>query len=139
MNLDLLKQRRQALGLSQADVARGVGLILGVQGRFTQQSYAAIESGQTQRSRYLPQIAQVLGLGLAELDPSLSSVPPVAVGKPGAEELLARYLRCGWAAMCSHDMLAFGFDPFRHGPVSEAEFRHRAADLLDPRRGRDMV
>ncbi|WP_312957301.1 hypothetical protein [Stutzerimonas nitrititolerans] len=46
-------------------------------------------------------------------------------------EALARYLRAGWGALCGRDMLVFGFDPFRHGPISEPDFRRRAADVLE--------
>lgn len=46
-------------------------------------------------------------------------------------KVLARYLRGGWACLSSYDMLSFGFDPFRDGPVTEEAFRLRAADLLE--------
>lgn len=44
---------------------------------------------------------------------------------------LARYLRGGWASLSNYDMLVFGFDPFRDGPVTEEAFRLRAAELLE--------
>lgn len=45
--------------------------------------------------------------------------------------VLVRYMRSGWDALSGYDMRALGFDPFRHGPVSELTFRQRAAELLD--------
>ncbi|MBU0565085.1 MAG: hypothetical protein KJ890_16475 [Gammaproteobacteria bacterium] len=44
---------------------------------------------------------------------------------------LANYLRSGWDGLTGYDMLVFGFDPFQHGPVTEAAFRQRAAEVLD--------
>lgn len=49
-----LKQARKAKGLSQAEVARGVGL--------KQAAVGHIESGRSQNSKYLPQIAKYLGV-----------------------------------------------------------------------------
>lgn len=60
---ELFKKRRNELGFSQGHVAAGVRDLLGG-AVFTQQSYAAIESGKTKHSKYLPQIARVLGLPL---------------------------------------------------------------------------
>lgn len=64
---DLLRRRRTELDMSQGDVAAAVRALLPGE-RFTQQSYAAIEAGKTKRSKFLPQIAHVLGLKLEELD-----------------------------------------------------------------------
>lgn len=71
----LFKRRRAELHLSQEDVARGVRELLGGEG-FKQQSYAAIEAGRTKHSKYLPQIARVLGIPAQVFDPSL---PPPAL------------------------------------------------------------
>lgn len=72
---ELCKRRRTELNLSQEEVARGVRELLGGEG-FKQQSYAAIEAGKTKHSKYLPQIARVLGLPLQAVDPT---APPPAV------------------------------------------------------------
>ena len=71
----LFKRRRTELNLSQEDVARGVRELLGGEG-FKQQSYAAIEAGRTKHSKYLPQIARVLGLPIQAVDPT---APPPSV------------------------------------------------------------
>jgi len=60
---DKFARRSERLRLSQKQVADRVGM--------TQQSYEAIEAGRTQRSKFLPRIAQVLGLPMSELDPGL--------------------------------------------------------------------
>jgi transcriptional regulator with XRE-family HTH domain len=61
---DKIREARERLRLSQKQVADRVGM--------TQQSYEAIEAGRTARSKFLPRIAQVLGLPLSELDPGLA-------------------------------------------------------------------
>ncbi|WP_010490743.1 LexA family protein [Pseudomonas sp. S9] len=66
---DLFKRRRAELKMSQADVAAGVQELLGGE-IFKQQSYAAIESGKTKHSKYLAQIARVLGIPPKVVDPS---------------------------------------------------------------------
>jgi SOS-response transcriptional repressor LexA len=66
---DLFKRRRNELDMSQADVAAGVQALLGGE-VFKQQSYAAIESGKTKHSKYLAQVARVLGLPPQVVDPS---------------------------------------------------------------------
>lgn len=66
---DLFKRRRAELKMSQADVAAGVQELLGGE-VFKQQSYAAIESGKTKHSKYLAQIARVLGIPPQAVDPS---------------------------------------------------------------------
>ncbi|MCY1507125.1 LexA repressor [compost metagenome] len=73
---DLFKRRRQELNMSQADVAEGVRELLGGE-VFKQQSYAAIESGKTKHSRYLAQIARVLGIPPQAVDPA-SAAPRLA-------------------------------------------------------------
>lgn len=73
---DLLKSRRTQLKMSQQDVADGVRALLGGE-VFKQQSYAAIESGKTKHSRYLPQIARVLGIPLEAVDPTAPAISDV--------------------------------------------------------------
>ena len=127
MDIDVLKQRRIALKLSQADVARRVCELLG-EGVFTQQSYAAVESGATTRSRYLPEIATVLGLGQRAAG---GAGMATTANQRAILKALAKYLQSGWGAMVGYDMLAFGFDPFQHGPITESAFRLRAVEVLD--------
>lgn len=67
---DLFKRRRSELKLSQGDVAAGVRALLGDGAAFTQQSYAAIEQGKTKHSKYLMQIARVLGIPPNAVDPT---------------------------------------------------------------------
>lgn len=66
---DLFRRRRNELNMSQADVAAGVQALLGGE-VFKQQSYAAIESGKTKHSKYLAQVARVLGIPPQVVDPS---------------------------------------------------------------------
>lgn len=66
---DLFKRRRLELKMSQAAVAAGVQELLGGEA-FKQQSYAAVEAGHTKHSKYLAQIARVLGIPAAAVDPS---------------------------------------------------------------------
>lgn len=58
-----IRTRREQLGWSQQELADKVGI--------RQQSLYAIEKNRTQKSRYLPKIAHVLGLDLVDLDISL--------------------------------------------------------------------
>lgn len=51
---EIIRNRREELGMSQEDLARKAGL--------RQPSIADIEAGRTQRSRYMPDIFRVLGL-----------------------------------------------------------------------------
>lgn len=67
---DLFKKRRIELDMSQGDVATGVRALLGEGAAFTQQSYAAIEKGKTKHSKYLAQIARVLGIPPQAVDPA---------------------------------------------------------------------
>lgn len=73
---ETIRIARERQDLSQKQVADRVGM--------TQQSYEAIEAGRTQRSKFLPRIAKVLGLDLAELDPALKE-PETAAVIPAAE------------------------------------------------------
>ncbi|WP_122613693.1 LexA family transcriptional regulator [Pseudomonas viridiflava] len=63
----LFKAKRKALNLSQAALADKVRDLLGPEETFTQQTYAAFESGVAQNTRFALQIAQVLGISLREL------------------------------------------------------------------------
>jgi phage repressor protein C with HTH and peptisase S24 domain len=67
---DNLIRLRTERGWSQAELARRVGV--------RQNTIAAIETGATVRTKYLPQIARALGVTVDELD------PPDGVAAPGA-------------------------------------------------------
>ncbi|MHA0112071.1 helix-turn-helix domain-containing protein, partial [Klebsiella pneumoniae] len=54
-----IKTRRQELGLDQVQLAKSAGI--------SQPTLANLESGKNKRSKFLPEIAQALGLSLAEL------------------------------------------------------------------------
>jgi len=63
----LFKAKRKALKLSQSALADKVRDLLGPEETFTQQTYAAFESGVAQNTRFALQIAQVLGISMREL------------------------------------------------------------------------
>ncbi|SDI77436.1 Peptidase S24-like [Pseudomonas flavescens] len=79
----LFTKRRNELKLSQGEVASRVRALLGGVA-FTQQSYAAIESGKTKHSKYLTQIARVLGIPPQAID-------PVGLGPDTAQETPPHY------------------------------------------------
>jgi len=70
---DNLVRFRTAKGMSQADLAKKVGV--------RQNTIAAIETGATTRTKYLADLARVLGITVDELDPP--SAPPA----PGSQVL----------------------------------------------------
>lgn len=59
-----IKRRREELKMSQADLAKEIGV--------SQAAIGKIEGGQVQQSKATPKIAKILGLNLADLDPSLA-------------------------------------------------------------------
>ncbi|WP_122532804.1 LexA family transcriptional regulator [Pseudomonas viridiflava] len=63
----LFKAKRKALKLSQTALAEKVRDLLGPEETFTQQTYAAFESGVAQNTRFALQIAQVLGISIRDL------------------------------------------------------------------------
>jgi phage repressor protein C with HTH and peptisase S24 domain len=69
---EIIREAREKRGWSQKDLADRAGV--------SQVAVAKIESGATVHSKFLPKIAQILGLDLADLDPTLKSV-----ALPGAE------------------------------------------------------
>ncbi|WP_190294575.1 S24 family peptidase [Pseudomonas caricapapayae] len=81
----LFKTKRKALKLSQTALADKVRELLGPEETFTQQTYAAFESGVAQNTRFALQIAQVLGVSMKDLAaPASSSTQSVEVEKPEA-------------------------------------------------------
>lgn len=60
-----VKKHRKRLGLSQAALGREIGV--------RQNTIQAIEKGETKRTRYLVQLADVFGVEPAELDPTVKS------------------------------------------------------------------
>jgi phage repressor protein C with HTH and peptisase S24 domain len=72
---EIIREAREGRKWSQKDLADRAGI--------SQVAIMKIESGVTAQSKFLPKIAQILGLDLAQLDPGLSGVhlpalPPVA-------------------------------------------------------------
>lgn len=63
-----IRAKREELGLSQAQLGKQAGGI-------SQATVDKIESGQTLRSKFMPQIAQRLGIPLDEIYPELSGMP----------------------------------------------------------------
>lgn len=63
---NIIRQAREQKGWSQKDLADRVGV--------SQPAIRKIEGGSTVKSKYLPKIAQVLGLDLQHLDDSLDQV-----------------------------------------------------------------
>lgn len=62
---EMIARAREARGWSQKDLADRVGV--------SQVAILKIENGGTKQSKFLPKIAQVLELDLADLTPSLNS------------------------------------------------------------------
>lgn len=61
---EIIKQAREAKGWSQRELSDRIGI--------SQPAVKKIEGGETVQSKFLPKIAQVLGLDLAVLDPSIA-------------------------------------------------------------------
>jgi phage repressor protein C with HTH and peptisase S24 domain len=78
---EIIRRRRDELGWSQAKLGNRVGI--------SQPAIRKIEAGDSRHSKFLPKIAQVLGLALADLDPSLTGVtlPPAPETAPAARIL----------------------------------------------------
>ena len=75
---EIIRRRREELGWSQAQLGNRVGI--------SQPAIKKIESGDSRHSKFLPKIALVLSIPLADLDASLSGVvlPPAAEAAGGA-------------------------------------------------------
>ena len=67
---EIIRRRREELGWSQAQLGNRVGI--------SQPAIRKIEAGDSRHSKFLPKVAQVLGIPLVELDASLGGVvlPP---------------------------------------------------------------
>lgn len=64
---EIIKEAREKRGWSQRDLGNRVGV--------SQVAIKKIEAGDTVQSKFLPRIAQVLELDLAQLDPGLTANP----------------------------------------------------------------
>ncbi|MDB5514013.1 MAG: putative phage repressor, partial [Tardiphaga sp.] len=71
---EIIREARERRSWSQKDLADRAGV--------SQVAIVKIESGATVQSKFLPRIAQILGLDLAELDPSLKGVTLPAQDRP---------------------------------------------------------
>lgn len=60
---EMIRRRREALGWSQADLGRRVGI--------SQPAIKKIEDGSTTNSKFLPRVAALLDIPLRDLDPSI--------------------------------------------------------------------
>lgn len=69
---EIIRRERERREWSQADLGNRVGI--------SQPAIKKIEDGETLHSKFLPKIAQVLGLDLAAIDLSLSAQPEPATG-----------------------------------------------------------
>ena len=67
---EIIRRRREQLGWSQAQLGNRVGI--------SQPAIKKIEAGDSRHSKFLPKIAQVLAIPLAELDLSLTGEPAQA-------------------------------------------------------------
>jgi phage repressor protein C with HTH and peptisase S24 domain len=69
---EIIRRKREELGWSQAQLGNRVGI--------SQPAIKKIEAGDSRHSKFLPKIAQVLGIPLSDLDPSLTGVvvPPAS-------------------------------------------------------------
>ena len=72
---EMIRQAREARSWSQAELGKRVGI--------SQPAIKKIEAGDTQHSKFLPRIAQVLGLRMEDLDPVIKEggvlpMPPAA-------------------------------------------------------------
>lgn len=66
-----IRQAREARGWSQADLGKRVGI--------SQPAIQKIEDGRTQNSKFLPQIAGVLSIPIAELDETYGRLPESSI------------------------------------------------------------
>src|SRR3954464_341020 len=76
---EIIREARERRNWSQKDLADRAGV--------SQVAIVKIESGATVQSKFLPKIAQILGLDLADLDPSLRGVTLPAPERPFANDV----------------------------------------------------
>lgn len=78
---ELIRQRREALGWSQAELGKRIGT--------SQTAVGKIEAGTTKRSRFFPELARVLSIPIAELNPAFAEPSDVGAFIPN-EALVGR-------------------------------------------------
>jgi len=71
---EIIRQKREGMSLSQSDLGKRVGI--------SQVAIKKIESGETLHSKFLPRIAAVLELDLADLDLMLPAQSPEVLAIP---------------------------------------------------------
>jgi transcriptional regulator with XRE-family HTH domain len=105
----LVRKYREALGLSQAELGRAVGV--------SQATIDKIESGRTTLSRFLPRIAARLGIPQRDLDPFVGAQRQPGLREPDAVE-------------------TYDYANARHGPEDEALLEMTRRHEEAQRRGR---
>lgn len=133
-----LKYAREKMGLNQSELARRVGI--------KPQSIQYIESGSTQKSRYVLKIAHVLGVNAEWLVYGVGSIEPtenVLVFRENTAELQRRFLTAdaetqNWVAELlmggSKDILALA-KMLREVPESQRQAMQKAFALLSQLEG----
>src|SRR3954465_11649773 len=76
---EIIREARERRGWAQKDLADRAGV--------SQVAIVKIESGATVHSKFLPRIAQILGLDLAELDHTLKGVALPVAERPFLNEI----------------------------------------------------
>ena len=79
---EIIKEARDGKGWSQRDLAERIGI--------SQVAIKKIETGETTQSKFLPKIAQVLGLELSRLDPSLAPGAVAAIEESHTVKVVGR-------------------------------------------------
>lgn len=98
---------RKEAGISGAELAQAIGVK-------SQNTIAAIETGQTQQSKHLAKIAQVLKVRMADLDPTFQGEETVIIPRStGNEELLNVFASVEGGA----GALVWSSEPYKQVPM----------------------
>lgn len=76
---EIIRTKREKLGWSQQELGKRVGV--------SQVAIKKMEAGTTQKSKFFPKVAEVLGLSLSALDSSLTGITSHSVDARIAEVL----------------------------------------------------
>lgn len=121
---EAIRQARQRQRMSQQDLATKVGV--------SQPAIKKIEKGETTKSRHLPKIAQVLGLKLSEIDPSLDMNTLAEGSTPGIELIGDRNLPVYGTAEGGEGAMVVSSDPVEYTwrPISLATVKDGYAVII---------